>query len=736
MSRVDKVTLSTEYKSLLDTYNTDIVASLKTAERIVEYLDSLHPMEYTNKEMVSDIYFKSANLIVRAVGIDVTRTTEITEYEMKFYKKAINNLHKGLAFDPENKGACETFRNVCLFLAVKSTDEKKRLELLRQITYVVPGDYQLQFNIGFTCQRLNIVPECIVAYKTALSLLELRSNSGEHTTRIFRIKCLNGLGGVYYSVQNKYLAKYYFLKALELDETDPDIHNQLAVTYTEQRDIDKAVYHYNLGIKHYKKAHISSDPEGLLASIYMNMGLARSYECDFKASIECYNSALKVRPRLALAYQNKLLDLNYISHLIPDEMYVSRMHMNLNHVYDSVETECRGYTLKQPSDKLSIGFVSGDFVCHPVSYFISALLKKLNPDKYNVTCYSGKLVDLASVYPRCKWVTTRGMSKEDLYDAIQAEKTDILFDLSGHTGDNRLDVFAMKPARVQISYLGYPGTSGIKSMDYRLTDKIADGPDTQKYYSEKLVYIDGCFLNYTPTVNCKLGSQPYEENGYITFGCFNRLNKVNEEVIGAWKTILEKMPTARLIVKNREFLTERIKLKFLESFTSDMRRRVTILPFAHTHKKHLEDYNLMDISLDTFPYSGTTTSCESLYMGVPVLTLFDNKRYYHSQNVTSSILINSDLTEYVSYDLTSYLSRAVELGITQNFTKESIRKKFLNGGVCNSRKFVKSIEAILDNERFTAKKYMGPPLERPKAGDHRRWNSVDRRLTTGGTPFR
>jgi predicted O-linked N-acetylglucosamine transferase (SPINDLY family) len=311
------------------------------------------------------------------------------------------------------------------------------------------------------------------------------------------------------------------------------------------------------------------------------------------------------------------------------------------------------------------------------------------------------------MFDKCHWHVVKNTSPEELKALIQAQNIDILFDLSAHTGDNRLDTFVLKPAPIQISYCGYPNSAGIRSMDYRLTDTYCDSEkESQKYYQERLVFLKNSFLCYTPSMGIEnipdiAVVQPCKKNGYVTFGCFNRYNKINSKVVDVWEKILKQAPNARLVMKTKEFLTPKIKKQFLDQFKDQtVLDRVTILPYSDTYIDHLPDYNKMDISLDTFPYSGTTTSCESLMMGVPVLTLFDKIRHYHSQNVTTSLLKNSGLEEYVTYSEDEYIERAVHfannLDKLENL-KQEVRQRFVNGHVCNYKEFTENFEDTLIN---------------------------------------
>ncbi|KAJ3065663.1 hypothetical protein HDU98_010956 [Podochytrium sp. JEL0797] len=662
----------------------------------------MNPIETNrNKDAVKQVFFIHGELLIRTVGINVARTS-LEPNHKNTLQTAIGALRIVLNLDPFHAEAAELIKISYIYLTMFNSDVQENLTLLNQVTLFSPCDYQLQYNLGFLHQRVNHFEEALSHYKLSLGIIELelhqqpaRTPDQQKGLTDFKIKNLNGLGGIYFSIQDRELATVYFKKALEIAPTDPDIHNQLGVVNTELRFTDEAVFHYMEAIKYASKASISTDKEMLLASIYMNMGLAKCYECDFTGAIECYNKALKYKPRLSLAYQNKLLDLNYISHLIEDPMYISKLHKNINKVYEKVVTTTpKGYKRKSKGQKLVLGFVSGDFICHPVSFFISSLLKNLDPLKFDLFCYSVKVTKLDELFPECTWRCVKNVNAPDFAKQIRDDAVDILFDLSAHTGDNRLDTFVLKPAPIQISYCGYPGTSGIKSMDYHITDKVADSVESEKYYSEKLVYMSKCFLCYTPTV--PLSSLPPIRSDcpdFITFGSFNRFNKINKNLISVWERILVAIPTARLVMKTKEFLTPKILDFFKSCFTDPLAyARVDILPYSDTYLDHLNDYNKIDVALDSFPYSGTTTSCEALLMGCPVLTLFDSVRHYHAQNVTSSLMIHSDLKEYVTDSQDAYIAKAIELSKTVPGSKDlkmRIRNTFVHGPVCNAPQFAR-----------------------------------------------
>lgn len=217
--------------------------------------------------------------------------------------------------------------------------------------------------------------------------------------------------------------------------------------------------------------------------------------------------------------------------------------------------------------------------------------------------------------------------------------------------------------------------------------------------------MDRCFLSYTPSIGIdnlpELTEEPSIKNGWVTFGTFNRYNKINSMVVGVWEKILQRAPTARLAIKTKEFSSPKIKQQFLDTFKDKSTLdRVIIMPYSDTYTEHLPDYNKLDVAIDTFPYSGTTTSCESLMMGVPVLTLFDNIRHYHSQNVTTSLMRNCGLDEYVTESQEEYIERAVWMANHPEELvglKRKVRDAFVNGPICDYKSFTDEFENKLIN---------------------------------------
>ena len=240
------------------------------------------------------------------------------------------------------------------------------------------------------------------------------------------------------------------------------------------------------------------------------------------------------------------------------------------------------------------------------------------------------------------------MSDEEVTELIQKDEIDILVDLAGHTANNRILVFARKPAPIQISWIGYLATTGLSTMDYKIADNYTDPPGkTEQFYTEKLMRLPESFLCYLPDKDSpEVGPLPALSTGHITFGSFNNFAKVTSEVFALWAKILNELPDSRLILKGKSFRDKTTCQYAINMFTQRgiAAERITLQP-SDPSPKHLESYNLVDIGLDTFPFNGAATTCEAMWMGVPVITLAGTA--YHSR-VGVSLLSNVGLPELIA----------------------------------------------------------------------------------------
>jgi predicted O-linked N-acetylglucosamine transferase (SPINDLY family) len=315
---------------------------------------------------------------------------------------------------------------------------------------------------------------------------------------------------------------------------------------------------------------------------------------------------------------------------------------------------------------LTIGYVSADFMAHPVAYFMGALLAAHDRRRFRVICYASVrgpdavTRQVRKVAP--EWRDVAHLGDEKLATLIAEDGVDILVDLGGHTASSRLTMFALKPAPVQVSYLGYPNTTGLAAIDYRLTDAWADPPGlTDRWHTEQLIRLPGGFLSYTPPANLPdVAPLPAASNGFVTFGSYNNFAKTSQSTIALWTAVLDAVPNSRLLLK-ASFLDDpgtAAEIIALFAAAGSDPQRITLRGRTRGHLDHIRSYGALDIALDPHPYNGTTTTCEALWMGVPVLTLAGDR---HSSRVGTSILTAAGLDDFIAVSPEDYVARARSL---------------------------------------------------------------------------
>jgi predicted O-linked N-acetylglucosamine transferase (SPINDLY family) len=278
---------------------------------------------------------------------------------------------------------------------------------------------------------------------------------------------------------------------------------------------------------------------------------------------------------------------------------------------------------------------------------------------------------------------------------IRDDGIDILVDLAGHTAGNSLKVFARQAAPIQVTWLGYPNTTGLEGMRCRIVDPVVDPPGQDSYYTENLVRLPGCFLCYKPPADAPAVSiLPAAESAQLTFGSFNNLTKINDGVIRLWSEVIKAVPGSRLLLKNSSLTDEKTRLHYQQKFLEHGLDRECIELIGHTptRQEHLALYDLVDIGLDTFPYNGTTTTCEALWMGVPVLTVAGE---YHAGRVGLTLLEAAGLSDWVSDSDKDFIENAVKK--SENLSKLSalragLRERLLASDLCNAAQFTSNLE--------------------------------------------
>lgn len=350
--------------------------------------------------------------------------------------------------------------------------------------------------------------------------------------------------------------------------------------------------------------------------------------------------------------------------------------------------------------RVRVGYVSGCYREHSILWFLLPILEAQDRERYEVFLYatSGQRDAWTEVVAgRAEhWRDVSGMNNEQAARAIRADAIDVLVDLDGHFGGNRIGVFRQRPAPIAVSYLGYPCTTGLGEMDYRISDGIADPMEERgRYHSERLERLEGGFLCFGPPkgdvwVDCKRTG-----GGKVVYGCFGSLPKITNGTLRSWRQILDGVPGAVVHLKAEGLLdaeTRRIFSKRLARAELG-EGEVVMLEFEALRRKHLERYRSVDVALDTFPYNGTTTTCEALWMGVPVVTR--RGRTHHSR-VGASVLTAVGRPDLIAETEEGYVGAAIELGrkvVELRKGRRALRKQVERSRLCDARAFTRDLEA-------------------------------------------
>ena len=352
-----------------------------------------------------------------------------------------------------------------------------------------------------------------------------------------------------------------------------------------------------------------------------------------------------------------------------------------------------------PEKKLKIGYISPDFRQHAVANFILPLLKDYDAKNFSIICYQTGKRDFVTDKLKKLKVTWRDVSKlpiQKIAQLIHEDRVDILVDLAGHSQNNSLPIMARKPAPIQITAIGYTATTGLNAIDYFLSDHNCMPEKGEPLdFTEKILRVRGCHLCYAPGIIRDIPDAgfraPVLKNGYVTYGSFNNFAKVSDAVLYTWRAILEEVADSRLVIKGKicsidsgvEILTDKLKLM---SFPLE---RIELRPYS---PDYLEQYRDIDVALDTFPYTGGLTTCEALYMGVPVIVLRGKS---HGSRFGTSILTAADLHELIAINPMDYIKKAVRLGQQKAFIAgyhAGLREQLLKSKLMDSKNYMVELE--------------------------------------------
>ncbi|MDD2918868.1 tetratricopeptide repeat protein [Rhodoferax sp.] len=511
-----------------------------------------------------------------------------------------------------------------------------------------------------------------------------------------------------------------FEQALLRDPDDAGVHVNFGNALKHHGRLDQAIAHYrralalqpdfagacyNLGkalqdqglfdeaISHYRQALVLKPN---YADAYLDLARALLQQGQLDEAVAIYRKVLNHLPDNARAFSNLLFALQNLSTCSPAELFQEHLRY-AERIEAPLKPGWQPHTnSRDPERRLKVGYVSGDFHRHPVAYFLEPILAHHDKSQVEIFGYSNnRFSDLhtqriASAMDH--WLVCSGLSDDELAQRIRLDAIDILVDLSGHTALNRLPVFARKPAPVQASYIGYPGSTGLSAMDYRISDPWQDPVGlTERYHSETLVRIPGG-MAFAPEPDAPdVNALPALHSGELVLACLNGLNKLNPAVVSLWARILLALPQARLLLGNVTDSGIRQRLTDLFGAAGIGPERLILQPRV-AMAEYLELHHKIDLALDPFPYNGGTTTMHSLWMGVPVITLAGS---HAVSRLCAAHLSRVDLDEFITHSEDEYLQCAVKFANDLpklNEVRQSLRQR-MTAAECDPAAITRQLEA-------------------------------------------
>ncbi len=497
----------------------------------------------------------------------------------------------------------------------------------------------------------------------------------------------NNLGDAMRQAGNPGGAIEHLLKALELRPEYAGAHLNAGAAFLAVGEHDAALVH----------AREACRIEPNWAESWYNLGLVLRDHVMLEESIDALGKALELRPDYPAAAMRFLYTLN----LLPgrDRKWIAEQHQRV--MTQVFGTRRHMVVEKRQNERVRLGYVSGDFCAHAVAYFFEPVLEHHSRSEFEIFCYSNvsKPDFLTERFKKLAehWFDVSDWNDDTVCEQIRSDRIDILVDLAGHTSHGRLGVFARKPAPVQISYLGYPTTTGLAEMDYRIVDEYTAPANEVLAGTELLLRLPTPFACYRPAKHTpSVQPAPVLRNGYVTLGCLHRLEKITTEVIETWAEILQKNPGSRLLLA-RDQLDDWHQARLQDLFLEQGIEASRLVMIYHTGRKQsfFELFSDIDIMLDAFPWSGHTMACCALWMGVPVVTL---KGTNHAGRMAAGVLDVIGLDQWVAENTDSYVRTVTDLCQDHEFLagiRTQLRDRFEESPLRDERRFIRDYESTL-----------------------------------------
>jgi protein O-GlcNAc transferase len=593
--------------------------------------------------------------------------------EQDRFAEAVACFQKALALKPTYPDALNNLGNAL----VKQEHIQEAVDYYQKALALKPDFVEAHNNLGNAYKEQGRMNEALQCFDQALAL------------QPDCVESYNNLGIVLHAQGKLDKAIASYLQAIAIKPSSPEAYNNLGNIYKDQGKLDDALQCFLQTIK--------LKPDS--AEAYNNLGNVSKDQGKLDDALAYFSKTLELKPGFVDAFSNWLYTALYSARFTPEELLTAHQRFAQQYEESLKKLWQPHQNTRDPLKRLKIGYVSADLRRHPVAYFIEPALQHHDKSQVEVFCYYNHTF-YDDVTQRLKtyadnWIECKGMTDDVLAQRIHADGIDILIDLTGHSAGNRLRTFMRKPAPVQATYLGYPSTTGLTSIDYRITDNYLDPVGmTEQFNTEQLWRLPDVISCYRPRENSPdvIDHPPAVDNGYVTFGCFNNFTKVNDRVLAVWARILEKVPQSRLMLEisgldGAQFRAD-VERRLQESGLS--LDRMILVPRDTRNQYAL--YNRIDIALDPFPYNGGTTSFDTLWMGVPFIALAGT---HGVARMGVSTLTNAGLAELVGQTEDEYCEVAAALALDMARLKNiraGLRERSLASPLMDGPRFTRHME--------------------------------------------
>lgn len=591
--------------------------------------------------------------------------------------EAVQAFRRALADDPHGEARQHLHQRAYALLDDKLT---ARAELYwRLLAEIEPADAEHPFQVGCCLEDEGREDEAVAWYRQSAKLNPANGLP------------LFNLGNIYLRRGDSPRALEAYLACVHGAPAYAAAYINIGLIYQQRGEPAKSVKYYRTALQH--------DPS--LAQAAVNLCVSLGSQARQRESIHAGRVAIDIDPTHTGGHSNLCNALQYDATVSDEELYREHRAWAERHARPLEAKRTPWHNAPDPARPLRIGYVSPDFRDHSVNFFFEPVLAAHDRSRYAPYLYSNAhKPDAKTQHLKSLAAGFRDIRKaplDDILRQVRADGIDILVDLCGHFGGGRLDVFAAKPAPVQATWLGYAHSTGLDTIDYRFTDALADPPgETDPFHTESLWRLPGCFLCYKPSAEAPdIAPEPPSRTRPVTFGSFNTLVKINPEVVAAWCRILHAVPGSQLHLKSVHVREKETLNAFRGGFEQHGidGSRIHLLPGVDSRRDHLALYHDIDVCLDPFPYNGTTTTFEALWMGVPVVTLCGQR---HSMRVGTSILSRLGLEDLcVAHSEAELLAKATALATDPDRLADlraTLRPRLAKSTLCDAPAFARKLE--------------------------------------------